>query len=69
MYNSCRCIETVKRYGQWSSASFSLYLWEAADAAKGLAKGMVASESNLEVACGLGAQVAQQQQGGVAHAW
>ena len=61
LYNACREVETVKRYGRWSSASFSLYLWEAADATEGLSRDMVKSEGNLELTHGLGAQVAQQQ--------
>ncbi len=59
MYNACREVETVKRYGRWSSASFSLYLWEAADATEALARDMVKSEGNLEMSHRLGAEVAQ----------
>ncbi len=32
LYNACRDIAVVKRYGRCASSSFSLYLWEAADA-------------------------------------
>ncbi len=62
LYHLCREVETVKRFGRWASSSFSLYLWEAVDAAKDLSAGMVASEGNLEASHGLGAEVAKQQQ-------
>ena len=61
MYHLCREVETVKRFGRWASGSFSLYLWEADDAADGLARGMVASEGRLEASHGLGASVSRQQ--------
>ena len=63
MYHLCREVETVKRFGRWASGSFSLYLWEADDAADGLARGMVASEGRLEASHGLGASVSRQQAG------
>ena len=61
MYHLCREVKTVKRFGRWASGSFSLYLWEADDAADGLARGMVASEGRLEASHGLGASVSRQQ--------
>ena len=61
MYLATGEVEVPKRFGRWSSSSFSLYLWEARGATAGLAGKMLGTGADLEVAEGLGAQVAQQQ--------
>ena len=61
MYHLCWDVETIQRFGRWASGSLTRYLWEADDAADGLAKGMVAPEGRLEASHRLGASVSRQQ--------
>jgi hypothetical protein len=40
LYNATGEIETVKRYGRWTSGAFHRYLWDSAEQAKGVAAKM-----------------------------
>ena len=61
LYNATHDVEYVKRFGRWSSNSFSLYLWESRDSTKGLADKMLNCRGQLQVTHGMGAEVAARQ--------
>ena len=47
IYNATGEIETVKRYGRWSSGAFHQYLWDADEQHRGLAAQMAEGEATL----------------------
>ena len=47
LYHATGEIETVKRYGRWSSGAFHNYLWDSAEQAKGLAEKMAKDEATI----------------------
>eukprot|EP00974_Lingulodinium_polyedra_P039915 3830446-Lingulodinium_polyedra.AAC.1 len=50
LYNATGEVETVKRYGRWSSGAFHRYLWDAAERSKGVAEAMAKCEATLHYA-------------------
>ena len=40
LYHAVGDMETVKRYGRWSSSAFHTYLWDSAEQSKGIAEKM-----------------------------
>ena len=47
LYHATGEIETVKRYGRWTSGAFHSYLWDSAEQAKGLAARMAADVATI----------------------
>ena len=47
LYHATGEIETVKRYGRWSSGAFHKYLWDSAEQAKGVAKKMAEDQATV----------------------
>jgi integrase len=47
LYNATGEIETVKRYGRWSSGAFHRYLWDSADQARGVAAKMAVGHTTV----------------------
>ena len=47
LYHATGEIETVKRYGRWSSGAFHRYLWDSAEQAKGVAQKMATDEATI----------------------
>ena len=47
LYNATGEIETVKRYGRWTSGAFHRYLWDSADQAKGVAAKMAVGAATV----------------------
>ena len=47
LYHATGEIETVKRYGRWTSGAFHSYLWDSAEQAKGLAAKMAADVASI----------------------
>ena len=54
LYHKFQDIEMVKRYGRWASSAFHVYLWEANEQAKGVAKAMAEDTTTLHVGYRLG---------------
>ena len=47
LYHATGEIETVKRYGRWTSGAFHGYLWDSSEQAKGLAAKMAADVASI----------------------
>ena len=52
LYNATGEIETVKRYGRWSSGAFHRYLWDSANQARGVAAKMSAGHTTVHRSLG-----------------
>ena len=47
LYHATGEIETVKRYGRWSSGAFHRYLWDSSEQSQGMAEKMATCEATL----------------------
>ena len=49
MYHAVPDLEKLKRFGRWKTGAFHVYLWEAHEPQKGLAKAMSSQDYQLTI--------------------